>query len=102
VTGTVIVVGDPLPDPSSHDAGVYLLRGPDDRRADALRHEPLDGGPRVYEFVVDGLPPGTYFLRACLSHDGSLGCAPYTTDPGGDPSPIRVRAGETTELAVSF
>lgn len=99
IEGTVTVVGDPLP---VGNGELFLERDPDAPREDAVRRVSLAGGPQVYTFVLEDVPAGTYYLEACLSFPAGRGCAPYTVSPQGDPSPVRVRGGQSTQLQISF
>lgn len=101
LTGAVTVVGDLLPD-GNGSGEVFLLPGPDASKTDALRREALRGGPHAYSFSLDAVPPGTYYLEACLRFAAGLGCAPFTTDSRGNPTPVEVRSGRHTEVQIRF
>jgi hypothetical protein len=101
LSGSVTVVGDLLPG-GNGTGEIYLLRTPDTRRSDALRREPLQGGPRTYSFSFAALEPGTYYLEACLHLAGGMGCAPYSTDAAGNATAVRVRRGQTTAARIRF
>jgi hypothetical protein len=101
LSGSVTVVGDLLPD-GNGTGEIYLLRTPDTRKSDALRREPLQGGPRAYTFSFAALEPGTYYLEACLRFAAGIGCAPYSTDATGNATAVRVRRGQTTPAQIRF
>jgi hypothetical protein len=56
----------------------------------------LTGGPD--EWHAEGVfAPGTYYMWACFD----FGCGEYRT-PTGEPRPIEVEEGETTEVEAAF
>ncbi len=63
----------------------------------------MTGGPRTFSFALEMLPPGTYYIEACITVAQSVGCAPYTAgDPLGRTAPIVIRSGEETSVQVRF
>ena len=102
VQGSVAVVGDPSPPGGLAGSRAYLLAGPEDRRTDAVRQVDLGGGPRLYTFAIDAVPPGRYYLEVCIELGSGAACSHYAHAVGQDPAPIDVRAGRVTELAVRF
>ena len=99
VVTDLAVAGPPTGGPGSE---AYLLPGPDAPRTEAVRRAPVTGGPRSFEFALDSVPPGRYYLQACLEVGRGRACAPYTHQLGGQPAPIDVRAGAVTTIAVLF
>lgn len=100
--GTVVAVDGPAAGDDMQAGEVFLLRHPDDPRNTALRREPLRGGPAHYWFRLEAVPPGPYYLEACLSFAGGRGCVPYTTSERGEPTIVEVRPGRVTEVQIRF
>lgn len=102
VQGVVTNLANPSPPIGGPGSAVYLVRGPDDPRTDAVRQAPITGGPQSFDFAVDSVPPGRYYLQACLETGYGRACAPYTQRPGGPPLAIDVRPGAVTAIHVLF
>lgn len=101
LSGRVNAIGDVLPDGNAVGE-IYLLRTSDTPRTEALRREPLQGGPREYTFSLAALEPGTYYLEACIRYAAGAGCAPYSTDSGGNSTAVKVWPGQTTTVEIRF
>jgi hypothetical protein len=95
------LIGEDRPD-GDGTGEVYLLDTPDTRKSEALRTQALQGGPREYTFSLPAVAPGTYYLEACLRFAAGTGCAPYSTDPAGNPTAVRVYRGQTTQAQIRF
>ena len=81
---------------------VYLLHSPEDRRTDAVRHAPITGRSPRFRFTVDSVPPGRYYLEACVDLGRGRACAPYTQRSGGPWALVDVRPGAVTDVTVLF
>ena len=100
VVTDLAAAGPPIGGPGSE---VYLFRTADTpRKSEAVRHAPVTGGPGTFHFALDSVPPGRYYLQACLQIGHGPSCAPYTRYLGGAPEAIDVRAGAVTQIAVLF
>lgn len=102
VRGVVTNLASPSPPVGGPGSEAYLFRDPDAPRTEAVRHAPITGGPQTFDFAVDSVPPGRYYLQACLEVGYGRACAPYTQHPGGPPLALEVRPGAVTTIHVLF
>lgn len=102
VRGVVIDLAGPSAGIGGAGSAVYLLRSPDDRRTEAVHRAPITGRSPRLQFSVDAVPPGRYYLEACVEIGHGRACAPYTERSGGPWAPVDVRPGAVTDVTVLF
>jgi hypothetical protein len=99
LAGTVTLLGDVSPPKSNARVSLYSSMS-DFETGHAARvgeATPSAGTPRTFSFRVDEIVPGAYYIRACFA----FGCGEYRDDIGAL-SPVSIRAGRTTMLALRF
>jgi ABC-type Fe3+-hydroxamate transport system substrate-binding protein len=62
-----------------------------------IQQTALSGSSPTWSYRMDNVTPGTYYLDVCIAQGGQLLCAFF-----GNPSPIQVAAGQTTNASITF
>ena len=92
LAGTVVAEGSGQPGPSPH-LNLYASPTDFDLRRNGARID-LTGQGFPFDFRIQNLIPGTYYLEACFD----FGCVAYQN--GGDAG-IPVNEGETTTITLT-
>ena len=96
VEGEVHLLGDLAEPPTSGVVQLYATLAAVDQRT-PIREAALTGGPANWDFHLDEVPPGTYYLGACFA----FGCGTHS-DIEGHPAPVEVIADQTTRAVMAF
>ncbi len=81
-----------------NNARVAIYTSVADLSADrVVKETALSGSGATYQFTLNDVTPGTYYLDVCLNGN----CASYTTN-GTSEAPISVAAGQTANITVNI